>query len=178
MRITQQLVLVPLTIFSPLAFTAYSMSHESSVTNAPAVLGRDDTANYVVYPKDTKNKDQAKAIYDLLKSLAPNPTAIYSATTDNGTQHWFWAVPLTSVNAEKVKGDSNVRMGSHSLSNNARTDESRSLQSLKNAHRIVTIQRKAMTSPAPNEGAQTMILITQKNLASRSETGRLSMRTT
>ena len=178
MRITQQLVLLPLTIFAPLASTAYGMSHGNAVTNAHAVLGRDDTANYVVYGKDTKNKDQATAIYDLLKSLVPDPTAIYSATTDYGTQHWFWAVPLTSANAEKVKGDSNVRMSSHSLSNNTRTDESRSLQSRKNVLRIVTIQRKAMTSPASNEGAQTMILITQKNIASQNETGRQSMRTT
>ena len=165
MRTMQQLALMPLTVISSLAFTAHGIPHEGSVTDSPALFGRDHTANYVVYPKDTQNEDQATAIYTLLKGMIPDPTKIFNSTTDNGSQHWFWGVPLTSANAEKVKGDSNVRMGSHSLSNSARTDESRSLQSLKNAHRIVPIQQEAMTRPAPNQGAQTIVPITQKSLA-------------
>jgi len=107
-----------------------------------------DTANYVVYPKDTQNKDQATAIYNLLKGLVPDSTKIFSSTTDNGSQHWFWAVPLTSANAEKVKGNPNVRMSSYSSFKSVRTDESRSPQLFKNAHRIVLIQQTANNKPS------------------------------
>ncbi len=88
--------------------------------DAPALFGRDDTANYCVYAKDPQNEDQATAIYTLLKGVVRDPSRIFSATTDNGTQHWLWGVPLTSANAEIVKRNPYVRMGSHSLSNTAR----------------------------------------------------------
>lgn len=116
MRITQQLALMPLTVISSLVFTTHGVSHEGSVTDAPTLFGRDDTANYAVYPKDTQNEDQATAIYTLLEGMVPDPTTIFNSTTDNGSQHWFWGVPLTSANAEKVKGDSNVRRDNYSLS--------------------------------------------------------------
>ena len=102
--------LILLTLISLQASGAHGISHEGSVTNAPALFGRDDTANYVVYPNDTQNGDQATKIYNLLKGVVSDPTEIFNSTTDNGSQHWFWAAPLTSANAEKVKGDSNVRM--------------------------------------------------------------------
>lgn len=117
MRITQQLALILLTGISLLVFTAHGMSRQGSLADAPALFGRDDIAYYVVYPKDTQNKDQATAIYTLLKGVVQDPKQIFSSTTDNGSQHWFWSVPMTSANAEKVKGNSNVRMGSYSLSN-------------------------------------------------------------
>ena len=111
MQITQQLALFLLTLISSLASTANGTSHEGSVTYAPALFGRDDTANYVVYPKDTQNVDQATEIYNLLKGVVSDSTEIFNSTTDTGSQHWFWAAPLTSANAEKVKGDSNVMDG-------------------------------------------------------------------
>jgi len=119
MRITQQLALTPLIFLSSLAFSALGTSREGSVKDAPALFDRDDTANYVVYPKDSQNEDQATAIYTLLKGLVPDPTKIFNSTTDNGSQHWFWGLPLTSANAEKAKGDSNVRMSCHILFSSA-----------------------------------------------------------
>lgn len=161
MRITQQLALMLLTVISSIVFTAHSIPHEGSDADTPALFGRGDTTNYyVIYPKDTQNKDQASAIYTLLKGLVPDAKEIFNSTTDNGSQHWFWSVKLTSANAEKVKGNSNVRTSSCSSSKSARTDESRSLQSFKNAHRIVLIQQKAMTSPAPNQNAQPIVSTT------------------
>lgn len=111
----QQLALMSLTIISLLAFTAHSTPQEGSIADASALLGREDTANYAVYPNDTQNEDQATAIYTLLKGVVSDPTKIFNSTTDNGTQHWFWGVPLTSANAEKVKGNSNVGMASSPL---------------------------------------------------------------
>ncbi|KAL8729197.1 MAG: hypothetical protein Q9181_005082 [Wetmoreana brouardii] len=108
MQTTQKLALILLTLISSQASTAHGVSHEGSITNAPALFGRDDTANYVVYPKDTQNGDQAIEIYNLLKGGVSDPTDIFNSTTDNGSQHWFWAAPLTSAKAEKVKGDSNI----------------------------------------------------------------------
>lgn len=120
MKITQQLASMPLTVIFSLSYIAHGIPHGVSVTDTLALFGRDDTANYAVYPKDTQDEDQATAIYTLLQGVVFDPTKIFNSTTDNGSQHWFWGVPLTSANAEKVKGDSNVSMGSHSSSNNAR----------------------------------------------------------
>ena len=69
---------------------------------------RDDTANYVVYPKDVNNQDQAKAIRTLVESV--NSGYIYASSSDHGARIWFWGVSLTSENAEKVRADPNVRM--------------------------------------------------------------------
>lgn len=140
MRITQQLALMQLTVIILLALRAHGITHEDSVTDAPAVIGRDNTANYVVYPKDTQNKDQATAIYALLEKVVPDPTKKFNYTTDNGSQHWFWGVQLTPANAKKATDDSKVRTVSDFLANRARTNKSRSLQSLKNANQIVLIQ--------------------------------------
>lgn len=112
MRVRQSLAWMPLTVIPSLAFIAHGIPHEESVTDAPALVRRDDTANYVVYPKDTQNQDLATEIYTLLKGVVSDPTQIFNSTTNNGSQHWFWGVPLTSANADKVKGDSNVRMRS------------------------------------------------------------------
>ncbi len=65
----------------------HGISHQGSVMDAPALFGRDDTANYCVYAKDPQNEDQATAIYTLLKGVVRDPSRIFSATTDNGTQH-------------------------------------------------------------------------------------------
>ena len=154
MRLTQQLALVPLTVISLLVFIAHGIPREGSATDTLALSGRDDTANYTVYPKDTQNEDQAAAIYNLLIGVVSDPTTIFNSTTDHGTQHWFWGLPLTSAHAEKVKGNSNVTIRSCSSSNWALIDQTRLLQLFKNAHRIVLIQQQAMTRQAPSQGNQ------------------------
>jgi len=62
----------------------------------------------LVYPKDTANKDQAKAINDVLKGVVSDATQIYVSYTDRGT--FFWAAPLTDDSAKKVQGDENVKL--------------------------------------------------------------------
>ncbi len=166
MRITYQLALVPLTLICSLAFIVHGIPHQESAVDAPTLFGRDDTANYVVYPKDTTNQDQAKAIQTLLEGVVSDPTTIYVSSTDQNSQTWFWGVPLTSQNAKEVGADSNVRMSSHFRSKGPRTDDSRSLQLFKNAHRIVLIQQGMMTNPALNQSAQTMVSSTRRDLAS------------
>lgn len=111
MRIPHQLTLTLLAVFSSIAYIAYGMPHEGSVIDALGPSKRDGTANYVVYPKDTTNKDQAKAITTLLKGVVTDPNQIYVSDTDKRTL--FWGAPLTSGNAQKVRADSNVRMCSH-----------------------------------------------------------------
>ncbi len=67
----------------------------------------DDIANYAVYPKHTKNKDQATAITGLLNSLVAVKPQIYASDTSNGT--FSRAAPLPSINAQKVGLDPNVK---------------------------------------------------------------------
>ena len=129
MRIPHSLTLTLLAATSSLAFVAHGMPHE----------GRENTANYVVYPKDIRNKDQATAITTLLKGVVSDPTKIHVADTSKGT--FFWGAPLNSDNAQIVRADSNVRMCSHLRSKGSRIDEPRSLPLFKNAHQIVTIQQ-------------------------------------
>jgi hypothetical protein len=76
------------------------------VLNTPQLLQRAETANYAIYPKDTSNKDQAKAISKLLEGLVADKADIYVSDTSKGT--FFWAAPLTSANAQKVAKDPNV----------------------------------------------------------------------
>ena len=108
MRVPHQLALTLLAISSSLAFVAHGIPHPRPLIDALALFTRDDTANYVVYPKDTANKDQATSITTLLKDVVSDPDKIYVSDTSKGT--FFWGVPLTSDNAQKVRADSNVRM--------------------------------------------------------------------
>lgn len=112
MWIPQTVPLISLTVISSLVVIAHGIPQEESVKDTLALFRRDETAYYVVLPKDTQNQDQATDIYTLLKGVVPDPTKIYNSTTDNGSQHWFWGVPLTSANAENIRKDPNVRIDS------------------------------------------------------------------
>jgi len=68
---------------------------------------RDDIANYAIYPKDTRNKDQTTAITGLLDSLVADKPQIYASDKSQGTL--FWTAPLSSINAQKVGRNPNVR---------------------------------------------------------------------
>lgn len=138
---TVKLTLMLPAVISWLAFVDHGMPHEESVINGLAPSKRDNSANYVVYPKDSTNKEQAAAITALLKSILSDPTQIYISSTNIITA--FWAVPLTSDNAQKVRADSNVRMCSHLRSKGLHTHEPRSLQLFKNAPQITPIQQIA-----------------------------------
>ena len=94
---------------------------------APTLINRDNTANYVVYPKDATNKDQATAINNLLEGLVSDKSKIYISNTDKVTL--FLSAPLTSDNAQKVGSDSNVCYCIHSLFRTTHTEEPRSAQS-------------------------------------------------
>lgn len=157
---------MPLTLLFSLAFIVHGVPHQESAVDAPKLFGRDDTANYVVYPKNTTDQDQAKAIQTLLEGVVSEPTTIYVSSTDQNSKTWFWGVPLTSGNAQKVGADSNVRMCNHFRSQSSRTDESRSLQLYKDAHRIVVIQQGMMTNLALKQSAQTVVPSTRRVSAS------------
>ena len=132
------------------------MPSQESAVDAPTLSGLNDTANYVIYPRDVNNQDQAKAIQTLVESV--NPGHIYVSSCDHGAITWFWGVSLTSENAEKVRADPNVRMCSHFRSNGSRTDGSRLLQLSNNAQRIVMIQQMydppSSQSQRSDEGAE------------------------
>ncbi len=163
MKIPHQLTLKLLAVISSLVFVTHGMPHEGSAIDPLALVGRDDTANYVIYPKDTTNKDQATAIYNLLKGVVSDPTTIYVADTSKGT--FFWSAPLTSDNAQKVEADSNVRICSHLRSKGLLTDNPRSLQLFKNAHQIAPIQQILPTKAPPlNQGALTIMPTTKRHL--------------
>lgn len=68
----------------------------------------DDLANYVIYSKDSANKDQAAAITSLLNRLVIDNSKIHISDTDTLTL--FWAVPLSSDNAQTVGRDPNVSL--------------------------------------------------------------------
>lgn len=73
-----------------------------------SLIKREDTHNYVVYFKDSTNKDKTTAICNLLKGLVTDPNLISVHDSDLGVA--FWSAPLTSNNAKKVEADSNVSM--------------------------------------------------------------------
>lgn len=105
MRLPYLLPLLPLAILSSLAFVIQGLPHEGPATDAGSLFERDDTANYVVYPKDVTNSGQATAINTLLTGLVADATSIYVADTDANTANaktYFWGVPLTSANAKIV----------------------------------------------------------------------------
>ncbi|KAL9600658.1 MAG: hypothetical protein Q9179_003141 [Wetmoreana sp. 5 TL-2023] len=82
------------------------MPHDGLAVDTQSNIRRDDTANYVVYPKDSTNKDQVETINNLLKGLVSKETKIYASETVIRTL--FFAAPLTSENARKVEADPNV----------------------------------------------------------------------
>ena len=108
------------------------MPPQEPAVEASTLSRSNDTANYVIYPRDVKNQDQTKAIQILLESF--NPKTLYVSSTDYNTVIWFSAITLTSGDAEKVKADPNVRICNHFRSKGSSTDKSRSLQWLKNAN--------------------------------------------
>ncbi len=165
MRIAPQLALTLPAVISSLALVAHGMPHEGSIIDALALLRRDDTANYVVYPKDFRNKDQATAITNLLKGVVSDPTRIHVSDTSKGT--FFWGASLNSDNAHKVRADSNVRMCNPLQSKGSCNNEPRSMQLFRNAHQIATIQQVLMTQAPPlNQGVLTIVPTTKRYLAS------------
>ncbi|KAL8853327.1 MAG: hypothetical protein Q9221_001803 [Calogaya cf. arnoldii] len=78
----------------------------SSTDGKPATSKRADTSNYVIYAKDSTNKDQTTAIGDLLKGVVSDSKNISVHESDLGVA--FWGVPLTSDAAKKAGADSNV----------------------------------------------------------------------
>lgn len=72
---------------------------------------RDDTSNYVVYAKNSTNKDQTTAITNLLKDLVSDEKNMSVHGSDLGVA--FWGVLLTSDDAKKVEADSNVGFPVH-----------------------------------------------------------------
>ena len=122
------------------------MAQKASALEAVSLLECDETSNYVVYPKDCTNKDQCTAITNLLKSIVSDPTKIYISDTDGAT--YFWGVPLTPDNVEKIEANSNVMISGHPR-RSQRTDKPRSLELLGNARRTATIQRTADDEATP-----------------------------
>lgn len=107
MKIQQQLTLPLLAVISSLASQSHGMPQAGSITDVgPPSSKRDDISNYVVYSKDSNNKDQATAIGSLLKDVVSDPKSISVHDSDLGVA--FWSVPLTPDNAKKVGADSNV----------------------------------------------------------------------
>lgn len=86
------------------------MPHDGSVVETSALPRRDDVANYGILPKDTTNKNQAKAITALLQGMVSDPTKIYTSDTDKRTL--FWSASLTSDNVKKLESDENVSIQS------------------------------------------------------------------
>lgn len=112
MKIQQQLTLPLLVVISLLALLSHGMPQARSVADdGPSISKRDDTSNYVVYSKDSTNKDQATAISNLLKDVVSDPKSISAHGSDLGVA--FWSAPLTPDNAKKVGADSNVRKPVH-----------------------------------------------------------------
>ena len=140
MRINYQLALATMTLTFSLAFTASGIPHQESTIDSPKLFGRDDTANYAIYPKNNTDQDQAKAIQTLLEGVVSDPTTIFVSSIDNNSRTWFWAAPMTSANAQKVGADSNVRTYRQLRSKGSSTNKFRRLELFKNAHRIVVIQ--------------------------------------
>ena len=86
------------------------------------------------------------AIYTLLASLVDDPTKIFNSTTDGGTQHWFWGLPLTSADAAKAKGNANVRKDI-SLPNSWCTDRSSQIS--------IVVQECTSSCPDPTDDGDT-----------------------
>jgi len=169
MRITQQLTLPLLAVTFSLAFVAHGMPHDgSSIDDALGLHKRDATSDYVVYPKDTTNKDQATAIGNLLKGVVSDAKNISVHDTNKGV--FFWGAPLTSANAQKVGADSNVSLCSHLRSLGSHINELRLPQSSKGVERqIAPIQRNLITPTLaiPNQGALKTTLAMKRYLASQ-----------
>lgn len=127
MRIMHQLAWLHLAVISSLSLIVQCTPSEGSAVEAPALIERDDTANYVVYPKDSTNKDQATAINNLLKRLVSDQSNIYVSETNKVAL--FWSAPLTSSNAQQVGSNTNVIVCNHLLPDSPRADELRSVQS-------------------------------------------------
>ena len=108
MRITYRLALVALTLIFSLAFTVHGMSNQESAEDASTLSARDDSDDYIIYPKDVDNQNGNKAVLTLLESL--NPSRIYVSSSDQNTMTWFWSVTFTSEDADKLRADPNVRM--------------------------------------------------------------------
>ena len=115
------------------------MPQQESAVDAPAVSEGDETGNYVIYPRDVKNQDQNKAIQTLLESL--NPSRIYLSASDHNTSTWFWAVTITSKDAEILRADPRVRMCSYFRSTGFGADEYRSLELLNQTPHTSMIQQ-------------------------------------
>lgn len=119
------LTLTLLAVVSSSHTLAHAMPHDGSTIEAGTLSARDDVAYYGILPKDTTNKDQARAITALLKGMVSDPTKIYISDMDKRTL--FWGVSLTVGNAKKVESDRNVGVQSSPFQIH-RTDKHRCVQ--------------------------------------------------
>lgn len=126
MRVMHQLAWLHLAVFSSLYLVVQCTSSEGSIAETPSLNVRDDTANYVIYPKDPTNQTQATAIGNLLKGLVSDQKQIYVSSIDNGTL--FWSAPLTSSNSQQVGSNNNVRTSKQLQFSSPRADELRLVQ--------------------------------------------------
>lgn len=111
-KIQQQQTLPLLVVTSLLAVLSHDMPQAGSITDDGRSTSKgDDTSFYVVYSKNSTNKDQAKAIGNLLRDAVSDPKSVSVHDSDLGVA--FWSVSLTPDNAKKVGADSNVRKPVH-----------------------------------------------------------------
>lgn len=75
----------------------------------------EETAIYVIYPQNFRDKSQADAINKLLDETVSDPTKIYASEV-NGDGMWtlFWNAALTESQAAAIKADTNVSNESRS----------------------------------------------------------------
>lgn len=84
------------------------MPHEGSISDDQPILKRTDTANYIVYTRDSTDAGQAAAIKTSLMTFVKDEDKIYVCNTDG--EALFFSVPLTPEEAEKVRVEPNVRL--------------------------------------------------------------------
>ncbi|KAL9580839.1 MAG: hypothetical protein Q9212_004248 [Teloschistes hypoglaucus] len=82
------------------------LRQQSSTSENPRVVKRDEPADYGIFLKDSADKGQATAVKDLLKTLVANEDDIYVSDTDRRT--FFISALLSSKSAQKVRDDPNV----------------------------------------------------------------------
>lgn len=129
MKSLQQLTLSLLVVISLLSFSPYAMPRWGPILDEPNGLSEQasDPDNYVVFAKNSTDKDQTTAIGKLLESVVSDPKNI----SVHGSSHVgvsFWAVPLTAEDAEKVRADPNVRRAVHLIHGALYTNDPRLAQ--------------------------------------------------
>jgi len=112
MQLQQRLTLPLLVVISLLATISQGMPQAGSTTDDGLSIGtREDRSYYVIYSKDSTNKDRETAISKPLGDVASDPKSVSAHGSDLGVA--FWSVSLTPDQAKKVEADPNVRKPLH-----------------------------------------------------------------